>query len=263
MTAKPPLSAEAHEEITRMAVWAGQLLLQHGAETTLVESAIHRLGCALGCDWVDAAITANAIVITTTSNERFVTKARRVVDRGIDMRRVSDVERLCVMAEKKIIDLAEVRRRLRFISDRARPYNRYLVVVMIGLSCAAFSRLAGGDWPVFAITFIASAVAMLVRQEIAHKHFSPLINFTVAAAVATSIAALAPAFSLGDKPQLAMVASVLLLVPGFPFMNAISDMVKGHVNVGLARWTFALLLSTCVALGILLAMNLTGVWGWI
>ncbi len=260
---KPPLTVEQQEEITRMAIWAGQLLLQHGAESAVVESVVHRLGTTLGCDWVDVAITANALVMTTTSHQRFITKTRRVVDRGIDMRRVSDIERLCVMAEKRIIDVAEVRRRLRFISDRPRPYNRYLVVVMIGLSCAAFSRLAGGDWLVFAITFCAAALAMYVRQEIAHRHFSPLINFTVAAAVATSVASVAPAFQLGNKPQLALVASVLLLVPGFPFMNAISDMVKGHVNVGLARWTFALLLSTCVAIGILLAMNLTGVWGWL
>ena len=260
---KPPLTVEQQDEITRIALWAGQLLLQHGAESALIESIVHRLGTALGCDWVDVAITINALIITTTSQQRFVTKTRRVVDRGIDMRRVSEIERLCVMAEKRIIDVAEVRRRLRFISDHHRPYNRYLVVLMIGLSCAAFSRLAGGDWPVFAMTFCASALAMYVRQEIAQRHFSPLINFAVTAAVATSVAALAPALQLGNKPQLAIVASVLLLVPGFPFMNAITDMVKGHVNVGLARWTMALLLSTCVAIGILLAMNITGVWGWL
>ena len=44
--------------------------------------------------------------------------------------------------------------------SRMKPqYNRWTVVVLVGLGCAAFSRLFGGDWPVFLVTFVAAAVA--------------------------------------------------------------------------------------------------------
>ena len=62
--------------------------------------------------------------------------------------------------------------------------------------------------------------------------------------------------------QLAQSASVLLLVPGFPLINAVSDMVKGYFNMGLARWGSATLLTISAAIGIILAMSVTGIWGW-
>ena len=42
---------------------------------------------------------------------------------------------------------------------------------MIGLSCASFAHLSGGDMTICAITFIASAIAMFVRQEISKRHY--------------------------------------------------------------------------------------------
>ncbi|TAA45080.1 threonine/serine ThrE exporter family protein [Corallincola spongiicola] len=260
---KPQLSLEQHEEATRLSLWGGQLLLQYGAESQLVETLTHRLGTALGCDWMDLAVSHNAIVLTSVSGPRYLTKTRRIVDRGINMTTVSQICRLVVMVEKGLKDARDVRQKLRELSDKQFHYNRWLMVVMVGLSCACFARLQGGDWPVFCVTFMASAVAMFVRQELHHRGYHLLMNWVLSAAAATAVASLGPAFSLGNKPELAMAASVLLLVPGFPLMNAISDMVKGHVNVGIARWTWASMMTLSVALGILLAMNLTGVWGWL
>jgi len=92
------------------------------------------------------------------------------------MQVLCEIQRICILAEKKLLEnTAEVRARL----DAIKPfrYNRWWVVVMIGLSCGSFSLLFGGDWPVFLNTTLASAVAMFVRQEFAHRHFSPLLNF--------------------------------------------------------------------------------------
>ena len=62
-----------------------------------------------------------------------------------------------------------------------------------------------------------------------------------------------------------MAASVLLLllmVPGFPAHQCgLSDMVKGCFNMGLARWGQATLLTISAAIGIILAMSVTGIWG--
>ena len=60
----------------------------------------------------------------------------------------------------------------------------------------------------------------------------------------------------------AMAASVLLLVPGFPLINAVADMFKGHVNTGLARWAMASLLTLATCIGVVMAMALWGLRGW-
>ncbi|OAN18997.1 hypothetical protein A3K86_01060 [Photobacterium jeanii] len=255
------LTEAEQREISRLAVGAGQKLLQHGAESTLVMAVTQRLGLALGVDSVEVSLSASSMVITTLYQGRCITTTRRCQDRGINMQVVSDIQRICIMAEKGLLDITDVHERLEAVKPLR--YNRLLVVVMIGLSCASFSRLAGGDWPVFALTFFASAVGMFVRQEIAHAHFNPLVNFGVSAFVTTLIAGFGQVYHIGEAPFLAMASSVLMFVPGFPLINAVSDMVKGFANMGIARWTMASLLTLSTSLGIVVAMNILGVWGWL
>ncbi|MDU2879118.1 MAG: threonine/serine exporter family protein, partial [Enterobacter sp.] len=91
----------------------------------------------------------------------------------------------------------------------------------------------------------------------------PQINFCITAFVATTVSGLLlrlPQFA--NTPTVAMAASVLLLVPGFPLINAVADMFKGHINTGLARWAIASLLTLATCIGVVMAMTLWGLRGW-
>lgn len=255
------LTHEAQTELTRIAVKAGQILHQHGAESRLVEQTTQRIGVALGAQSIELSVSSDAIVITSLFKGNCITTTRRCYDRGINMYMVCEVLRICVMVEKQLLDASQVKQRL----NRLVPfkYNRWLVVLMIGFSCASFSHFFGGDWAVYITTFFASAGAMIIRQELAHRHHNPFVNFAVAAFVATSIATVGVLLEFGEKPQIALAASVLLLVPGFPLINAVSDMLKGHISTGIARWVFASLLTISVSIGIVASMEMTGVAGWI
>lgn len=255
------LTRDEQTKVTRVLVKIAQMLAQCGAESRLIEQTTCRVGATLGVDSVEMAITPSAIVLTTLHHGSCVTTTRRVHELGINMHVLCDIQRVCILCEKRLItSVDDVNERLSAIKPFR--YNRWLVVLMVGLSCGAFSLLFGGDWPVFFTTCTASAVGMFVRQEIAHRHFSPLINFATTAFIATSIASMATVYHWGAQPYLAMAACVLLLVPGFPLVNALFDMVKGYFNMGLARWGTATLLTLSATAGIVLAMKLTGVWGW-
>ncbi|WP_112478497.1 threonine/serine exporter family protein [Vibrio variabilis] len=247
--------------VSRLIAQAGQMLLAHGAESTLVGHITHRIGKAAGMDEVEVSLSASSLVVTTVYNEHCVTTARRSPDRGLNMRVVTQIQRICIMMEKGILDYQLAQKKLNQISPER--YNRWLVVVMIGLSCAAFSRLAGGDWAVFAMTFLASSLGMIVRQEFGHRHFNPLLNFAITAFVTTLISAQAVIYGIGDQPQLVMASSVLMLVPGFPLINSVADMLKGYVNMGIARFVMASLLTLATCLGIVGAMSITNVLGWV
>jgi uncharacterized membrane protein YjjP (DUF1212 family) len=252
--------ASKQRSVSRLIAQAGQMLLAHGAESTLVAGIMQRMGLACNMDEVEVALTANSLVVTTVHQEHCITTARRCQDRGINMKVVTQIQRICIMLEKGIIDFTMAQRKLNQISPVR--YPRSLVIVMIGLSCGAFAHLAGGDWAIFAATFLASAVGMAVRLEIAHRHFNPLLNFAVTAFVTSLISAQAVIYQWGNKPTLVMACSVLMLVPGFPLINSVADMLKGYLNTGIARFMMATLLTLATCLGIIAAMFVTGVWGW-
>lgn len=255
-----PIVEPEQREITCLCVLAGQLLMQHGAESALVEIVSTRLGAALGLNDVQIAITANALSLTTRVNGHCITTVRRTEDHGINMHVVTEVQRTMIMAENGKIDRAETQQRLEAI----RPYHypKTLVAMMIGLSCAGFARLMGADWLSCALVFAASTVAMAVRQFLACHHFNPLVNFFATAFVATSIAAQGVRRGWSQHPEMVLAACVLLLIPGFPLINAVSDMVKGYVNTGVARWTYAMLLIFASSMGVLLGMTIWRIKGW-
>ena len=248
------MDQEYQRAVTRICVETALLLLQHGAESAVVVQMAQRLGVALGIESVECALTANAVLLTTLSKQHCITTVRKNVDKGINMQIVTDVQHIVVAVEHHLYDLSMAQKKLDKL--KSLKYNRYLVVFMIGLSCASFITIC-------AITFIASSIAMFVRQEISKRHYNPLIVFAITAFVASLISGMSLKYSLGNDPHIALASSVLLLVPGFPLINSLADILKGYVNMGIGRWTIATVLTFGACLGIVFALNLLNIVSWV
>ena len=254
------MEQEHQRAVTRACVQAALLLLQHGAESTVVVQMAQRLGVALGVESVECALTANAIVLTTLSDEHCITTTRKNSDKGINMQMVTDVQRIVIAVEHKLYDLEMAQQKL----NRLKPlkYPPILVVGMIGLSCASFAHLSGGDWVICVITFFASAVGMFVRQALSKRHYNPLIVFAMTSFVVSLISGLSLKYQWGNDPQVALASSVLLLVPGFPLINSLADILKGYINMGIGRWTVATILTFGACLGIVFALSMMNISSW-
>ncbi|NJN54816.1 MAG: threonine/serine exporter family protein [Anaerolineae bacterium] len=147
-SAKRPLSHAELTDIIDLCLWAGQMLLQQGANSLRVEESVHRLGTGLGCEWLDIVVRTESLTITASSGGEFRTKTRRVVRLGVNMWRITAVNDLSRHIAAGQIDRFQARAELERIDAQPGEYNRWLIAVMVGLACAAFSQLFGGDWPV-------------------------------------------------------------------------------------------------------------------
>lgn len=254
------MEQEYQRRITRVCVQAALLLLQHGAESAVVVQMAQRLGVALGVESVECALTANAVILTTLSSQHCLTTTRKNSDKGINMQVVTDVQRIVIAVEHQLYDLSMVEQKL----EKLKPlkYHRALVVGMIGLSCAAFAHLSGGDVIICLVTFFAAAIAMFVRQTLSKRHYNPLIVFSITAFVASLISGLSLKYQWGNDPQIALASSVLLLVPGFPLINSLADILKGYVNMGIGRWVIATILTFGACLGIVFALSVLHITTW-
>src|SRR5579883_255815 len=127
-------------EISDLSLQCGLLLMQHGAESALVENVSRRIGLALGAERVDVAIMANALTISASRAGETDTRVARNEDQGINMRLLMDVQQIMLAAEMHEIDWRQAKERVRSLTRV--HYPRWLVALAIGLSCAAFARLA-------------------------------------------------------------------------------------------------------------------------
>ncbi|HMR64340.1 MAG TPA: threonine/serine exporter family protein [Anaerolineae bacterium] len=259
--ANSPLDRVAMADVIDLALWAGQLLMQNGAESQRVLETVRTIGTGLGCDSADVFVSSNAISVTYSSGGDFRTKIRGVTSGGVDMTIVAALSHLAHRVSEGKFDRQKVRAELERISTMPRHYNRWLTAAAVGLAGAAFSRLLGGDWPVFGVTLVAAAAGMLLRQTLTRRHFNVLLIVVITAFVIGLLVGVANLFQFSPHPELAVAAAVLLLVPGIPFVNAVEDLIKGHISLGLARGTMGALIIFAIALGLILAMALTGVTG--
>ena len=262
----PPLAVHldeaAQHEVTRLCVLSALLLLQYGAESNLVVGVSTRLGYALGASRVECTLTANSIVLTTVFDSYCITTARRNVDRGVNMTVVSGVQRIMLAAEEGKLDRVGVHEALERVQQQTRVYHPWLVLLLVAVSCACFARLSGGSWAVCALTFAASVCGMRVRQWLGGLHFNAMLVFMATAFVTSLVAGLGLRVQMGNDAHIAMASAVLMLVPGFPLINSLSDVLKGFMNMGIGRWALATVLTLGSSLGIVMALAVLGIDSW-
>lgn len=257
---KSALTYEVLTDIIDVSLWAGQLLLQNGASSHRVEETVHQIGTGLGCDWMDVLVSHNAIVVTTISAGDFRTKIRRIPKHRVDLTIVSAVNRLRYRISDGTLDAGLLRKELQRISARKPMYPFWLTAIMIGLACGAFCRLFGGSYEAFALTAVASTAGITVRRMLSREEFNTYLIVIAAALVTSLIAALGKYIGIRDYP-IALAAGVLMLIPGVPLINMVLDFVRGHINVGMSRGILSLLITFSIAIGLLLAVWITGVPG--
>lgn len=259
----PYLSREEQQRITRVCVRCALLLMQYGAESAVVVDLTKRLGLSLGVSGVECALSFNAITLTTLYHDRCITTARNTVHQGINVSILVQLQQIVLDMESKKRDEDSVSHAEQKLDDIDRTtYPNNLMSFFVGLSCASFAHLNGGDWQIALITLVASFCAMRVRLYLSAHHFNPFVVVIISAFVATVLGAVAYFLSLGVNADVAVASSVLLLVPSFPIINSLSDILKGYINMGVGRWMFASMLSLSACVGIVIALILLQITHW-
>ena len=269
----PYMAYEQQQQITRLCVRCGLLLMQYGGESLLVTDLSKRLGLALGVGSVECALSFNAITLTTVYNQRCITTTRDTVSQAINVNMLIQIQRIVSQAERqltpdfndKTTDHLQERISqtiLCFDELDHKVYSPWLVTTFVGGSCASFAHLNGGNVAITAITFVAGFLAMGCRLMLARWHFNPFIAVIMTAFVASLMGASSYFLSFTDDPAVAVASSVLLLVPSFPIINALYDILKGFISMGIGRYVYASMLTLSACVGIVMALLLLGLPNW-
>jgi uncharacterized membrane protein YjjP (DUF1212 family) len=250
-------------DVLEIALRAGQLLLENGAETWRLEETVHRLGTALGAEWMDIYPTPTGIIISTVAAGEHRTRIRRVTNLGVDLSRVGEVLALSRRVAAGGVTRGEVRTELERIARAPRLYPAWLTVVMVALACASFSALSGARVTEFVLGMLAAAVTVLTRNGLNRFFGRPvLLTFTLSAFFGTAAALAGTRLLPIRTTDLVVVASIISLLPGVPMINSIADLINANYVSGLVRGAQAVLALAAVATGTVLGLALWGAPGF-
>jgi uncharacterized membrane protein YjjP (DUF1212 family) len=246
------------DQVAHVSLLAGRLLLQNGADTGAVLAVVDRLAVAFGCD-VRSLVTYESLLLTVSAGGRSLTRiGHRVPAMNVGLTVLGAVNSVVADAESGGLGLSDVQAALEQAEHLSPPYDHWLVVVALGLTAGSLSRLFGGDWPTFAVAWLAGAAGTWLRQYLGGRGANPIAIPFAAACLSGIIGGVAVRLGVSSTPALCLIAPGMIIVPGVPLINGVQDMIRNHMTLGLGRLGFAGLVTTAIALGLFVATLVTG-----
>lgn len=234
-----PLSSRELGEVLALALRAGQLMLESGANTARTEETVVRFGRALGAQRLDVYVTPTGIVATADAREEHGTRIVRVVKTGIDLNRVAALSALAERAGT--LDRAHLQTELERIASTRRLFGPVLTPLAVGLGCACFALLFGGGPRECVAAGVAAAAGQGAREGLHRLPVGRLVMTFFVAVVTAGLGLLGARVLEAQSAGLTLAASVLLLVPGAFMVSSVADLFRGDTLSGLARGTSAML----------------------
>lgn len=240
------------------ALEAGRILMESGARSSSVETLAERFARALGADRVDLRIGYASLAITIGVGDNGITRMREVGHLGVNQRVDAEVRRLADRLEAAPMSVDEVRAELERILATTRRHASAVTALAVGVACAAFGRLLHVDWEGIVPVFVAATVGQFARRELLARHANGFVTASIVAFLAALLGAYGARATGSETITTAMIASILLLIPGIPSVNAQSDILEGHPTIGSARAVTVAVTLVFIAAGLWLAQVLTG-----
>jgi len=248
------------EDIAMLAMEFGRLLLECGASARVVDEIVATVARGLGAERVDLRIGYASLAVTVGIGSQGITRMRKVGPLGVNQRRGQALCELAEAVRRGEFTARVARSKLSGLTQAFPRHPGWLVDTAGGVACASFGRLLGLDWAAVGPVFLAGTLGQWTRRQLAARQMNAFIAATFVAFIASALSGLGARLLGSLTVDTAMIASVLLLVPGVPSLNAQNDILEGRPTMGSARAVSVLVTLVFLTAGLWLGQMLLGEW---
>ncbi len=237
-------------EVMELAMLAGHILLDNGAEIFRVEDIMQRICDHYQVNSVNEFVLSNGIFITAgSSQEPVFAKVEHIPVSGTHLDKVAAIDRLADEIEQGLYTAAEAMAKAEEI--RCQPESsRIFRCLASGLGSAAFCFIFGGDMVDSFCAFGAGFILYLFMLYVSERYLSKIVGNLIGSFLVTLICAFFFLSLSGRHMNPMIIGSIMPLVPGVAFINAIRDIADGDYISGSVRMLDAMLIFVCIALGV-------------
>ena len=227
-----------------VALDAGRLLMEAGASGHNVDVMVDTVARGLGAERSDFRIGYASLAITIGIGNASLTAMRKVGHLGVNQQLDQELRVFANRIEQGELNAATARAELDRIVRETPRHPSWVMAIAVGLACAAFGRLLKLDWLGTGPVFLAATLGQYVRRELATRHVNVFIGAATVAFMSSVVGGLGARWAGSATIPTAMVASILMLVPGVPALNAQTDVLDGRPTLGSARavWVVVILI---------------------
>jgi len=248
-----------NRRLIKLATLAGQIILESGGEIYRVEDTITMILKSYDIRDAESFVTPTGIMVSLTDNDgNVISLIHRVSKSTVDLEKVSLVNSLSRQLMEHPLPLNELEQELNEISGKA-PYSVGFQLIMAAMCGFSFTMLFGGsiiDALVSLVIGIFVRVLQLATREI--KLNGIFINIIGGALVAVLMTLFTNILPYETNSDIIIIGSIMLLVPGIAFTNAIRDTLMGDYLSGVSKGMEAFLIAVGIAIGAGSALAIMG-----
>lgn len=233
------------EQVMKIALRAGEILIASGAEVVRTEETIYRILVSRRYDMVQAFVTPTVIMLTSDGKDS-MSFMRNIKVRGSDLYRIALVNDFSRYFVRHEMDYEEAIHRLEKIAT-AHAYPPILMAAGGAVGSSAFLLLIGGAATDLIPCFLTAFLSVLLLLYIP-SNAQVLMHLVVGSLIGV-MGYMLPAIGVGHDANRIIIGAMLPFLPGVPFTNGVRDFMYGDLISGTSRINESLIIIVALSFG--------------
>ncbi|MGL4687559.1 MAG: threonine/serine exporter family protein [Fusobacteriaceae bacterium] len=235
-----------YNKILHLANIVGKILLKNGAETYRVENAIKKICSNYGLR-ANAFSTMTCIICSArNSSGEIFSSVERIHFRTTNLDKIHNLNNLT----KSVKEITYNDFFNRVISiNKSKSYSKTITLLAHCGGAAFFSPLFNGTAHDFVGAIIGGFFIFWTNYFSTFLKINNFFATTMGGAICSLSSYLLFKIGFLDNISVALISSLMLLVPGMSFTNSIRDLIAGDLVSGLSRGIEAIMIATSLAIG--------------
>lgn len=238
----------------------GRAMTQAGYTVETVQDVLSDIAEVNGLPESEVLVFPNALLVSARGRGHHRTGAVTTTDGQLLLSQIDEVQQTVDAARTGVLDPRSTVERIERIRDMAPTYGRVLRVLAYAFLSGALSVLLGASWAGVLLSAglgLVTGAALLVSERVPRR-YGALITVGIAFVVATTVFLLLRA-GWGSGILSALLAPLVVLLPGALLTTAVLELSMGHMISGAGRAAAGAMQLVLLSAGIVTAGALVGV----
>lgn len=239
----------------------GQTLMENGADCSRIVRDMRRAAVHLRipAEQIQSHVTYTTLMLCVSDGERSFTQFRKCMKHGVNLAVLAAISKLTWRILRGNTPLNPIERAINRIRERQLCYPDWIIALGAAIGSGGSCKLFGGSWLEALVATIAALMGFIAHRTSTRYAFNPYACAMITGFVATLGAWIIPAALGLPTMWYALVACTIFLMPGFPSINAASDLLNRFTTSGMTRAMDTMLIIGGMTFGIAFAILVAGV----
>ena len=239
------------DRVLDVAVEAGHILLENGAEISRVEETMERICRHYGVQSGEFFVLSNGIISTGGRHlEKTYARAQHIPVKGTRLDKVVAVNQLSREIEQGLHeDIGSAEECLARIA-LMEPETEERQMLASGVGSCVFCALAGGGLMDCIAAFIAGFILYVFVLKVSLPYLGKIVGNIFGGMFVVTVSLLCYHLGIGANLSYIISGTIIPLVPGVAFANGIRDIANGDYIAGAVRLLDAVFVFLSIAIGV-------------